>query len=86
VVNNGVYGTIRMHQERHYPGRPLATQLINPDFVAMARSYGAFAERIETTESFPEAYRRARAAPRPGLLELRVDPAQLTPSFRIPQP
>lgn len=84
VVNNGTYGTIRMHQERRYPGRPIATRLVNPDFVALARSHGAFAERIETTDQFPEAYRRAQAARRPALLELRVDPSQLTPGFRLP--
>ena len=84
VVNNGTYGTIRLHQERRYPGRVMATQLVNPDFVAFARSYGAFAERVESTERFPEAYRRAQAARRPALIELRVDPAQLTPSFRVP--
>lgn len=85
VVNNGTYGTIRTHQERRYPGRVIATQLVNPDFVALARSYGAFAERVETTERFPDAYRRAQAARRPALLELRVDPEQLTPSFRVPR-
>ena len=85
VVNNGTYGTIRMHQERRYPGRVIATQLVNPDFVALARSYGAFAERVEATERFPDAYRRARAARGPALLELRVDPEQLTPGFRVPR-
>ena len=85
VVNNGTYGTIRMHQERRYPGRVIATQLLNPDFVALARSYGAFAERVETTGHFPEAYRRARAARRPALLELCVDSEQLTPGFRVPR-
>lgn len=84
VINNGMYGTIRMHQERRYPGRVVATQLVNPDFVALARSYGAFAERVETTELFPGAYRRAQSARRPALLELRVDPDQLTPTFRMP--
>jgi len=84
VVNNGMYGTIRMHQERRYPGRVVATQLVNPDFVALAHSYGIFAERVDTTERFPDAYRRARAARRPALLELRVDPEQLTPSLRVP--
>ena len=85
VVNNGMYGTIRMHQERHYPGRVIATELTNPDFVQLARSYGAFAERVETTEAFPEAYRRARDERRPALLELRVDPGQLTPNVRLPR-
>jgi acetolactate synthase-1/2/3 large subunit len=84
VANNGTYGTIRMHQERRYPGRVVATDLLNPDFVALARSHGAFAERVDATEGFPDAYRRASAAGRPALLELRVDPAQLSPAFRLP--
>ncbi|GFE88461.1 thiamine pyrophosphate-binding protein [Steroidobacter agaridevorans] len=84
VVNNGTYGTIRMHQERRYPGRVVATDIVNPDFVAMARSYGAFAERLETTEGFPAAYRRAAASGKPAVLELIVDPVQLSPAFRIP--
>jgi len=83
VVNNGTYGTIRMHQERRYPGRVVATDIVNPDFVALARSYGAFAERVETTAGFPEAFGRATSAGRPALLELRVDPAQLSPVFRL---
>jgi acetolactate synthase-1/2/3 large subunit len=84
VVNNGIYGTIRMHQERRYPGRVVATDIVNPDFVAMARSYGAFAERVDTTEDFPAAYRRAAASGKPAVLELIVDPVQLSPAFRIP--
>jgi acetolactate synthase I/II/III large subunit len=83
VVNNGTYGTIRMHQERRYPGRVIATDILNPDFVALAQSYGAFAQRVETTDQFPEAYRRATASGRPALLELRVDPEQLSPAFRL---
>lgn len=83
VVNNGTYGTIRMHQERRYPGRVVATDLVNPDFVAFARSCGAFAERVETTAAFPDAYRRAVNAGKPAVLELIVDPEQLTPAFRI---
>jgi acetolactate synthase-1/2/3 large subunit len=84
VVNNGMYGTIRMHQERRYPGRVVATNLVNPDFVALALSHGAFAERVLTSDEFPAAYGRAAAAGRPAVLELRTDPAQLTPAFRIP--
>jgi acetolactate synthase-1/2/3 large subunit len=83
VVNNGTYGTIRMHQERRYPGRVVATDIVNPDFVALAQSYGAFAERVETTEGFADAYRRAVASGCPAVLELRVDPAQLSPAFRV---
>jgi acetolactate synthase-1/2/3 large subunit len=85
IVNNGTYGTIRMHQERRYPGRPVATELRNPDFVELARSFGAHAERVETTEAFPDAFRRATAWRRVAVLELRVDPAQLSPTFRIPR-
>jgi acetolactate synthase-1/2/3 large subunit len=85
VVNNGVYGTIRMHQERRYPGRIVATKLVNPDFVALARSFGAYGERVESTSAFPDAYRRAVEAGRPAVLELRVDPDQLSPAFRLQQ-
>jgi acetolactate synthase I/II/III large subunit len=84
VVNNGTYGTIRMHQERRYPGRVMATDLVNPDMVALAHSFGAFAERVETTAGFAQAFERARVAGRPALLDLRVDPAQISPTFRLP--
>jgi acetolactate synthase-1/2/3 large subunit len=83
VVNNGTYGTIRMHQERRYPGRVVATGIVNPDFVALAQSFDAFGERVERTDDFPEAYRRAVASGRPAVLELIVDPAQLSPAFRV---
>jgi acetolactate synthase-1/2/3 large subunit len=83
VVNNGTYGTIRMHQERRYPGRVIATDIVNPDFVALARSYGAFAQRIATTDSFPPAYFEAVASGRPAVLELCVDPARLSPGLRL---
>ncbi|KPF77687.1 thiamine pyrophosphate-binding protein [Brevundimonas sp. AAP58] len=66
VVDNGTYGTIRMHQEGHYPGRVVATDLKNPDFVAYAKAFGAFGVRCERTEDFPEALRAARAAAGPG--------------------
>jgi acetolactate synthase-1/2/3 large subunit len=83
VVNNGMYGTIRMHQERRFPGRVSGTQINNPDFVALARSFGAYGERVEATEAFPAAFERALAAGRSALLELVVDPAQLTPDKRL---
>jgi len=86
IANNGKYGTIRMHQERRFPGRVVATDLLNPDFVALAQSFGAFGERVETTAQFPAAFARARASGRPALLDLRTDPAQSTPSFRLPEP
>jgi len=78
VVNNGMYGTIRMHQERHYPERVLGTDLVNPDFAALARAYGAHGETVSTTEEFAPAFERALAAGRPALIELRIDPEALT--------
>ena len=85
VVNNGMYGTIRMHQERHYPGRVSATTLVNPDFAALARACGGHGECVETTEGFPDALARARAADRPALIELRTDPEALSPKLRLSQ-
>ncbi|MGQ9366624.1 thiamine pyrophosphate-binding protein [Azospirillum sp. ST 5-10] len=79
VVNNGMFGTIRMHQERHYPGRISGTALVNPDFAAYARSFGAYGETVEDTGAFPAAFERALAAGVPALLELRVDPDVITP-------
>ena len=73
VANNGMYGTIRMHQERHYPGRVVGTTLVNPDFVALARSFGATAERVEKTAAFVPALRRALAADGPAVIELSLD-------------
>jgi acetolactate synthase-1/2/3 large subunit len=79
LVNNGMYGTIRMHQERLFPGRVIGTDLVNPDFVALAEAYGAHAERVERSDDFGAAFERARAAGRPALLELPVDPEAITP-------
>ena len=79
VVNNGMLATIRMHQERHYPGRVMATDLVNPDFAAFARSFGAYGERVEDTGAFGAALERALAASGPALLELVCDPEALTP-------
>jgi acetolactate synthase-1/2/3 large subunit len=84
IVNNGMYGTIRMHQERRFPGRVVATELLNPDFVALAHTFGAFAERVEKTSEFAHAYHRAIDSGRPAVLELIVDPAQISPSFTLP--
>lgn len=84
VVNNHMYGTIRLHQERRYPGRVFATDLVTPDFAALARAYGAYAETVTATRDFPAAFERARATNRPALIELLVDPDQLTPSVRLP--
>jgi acetolactate synthase-1/2/3 large subunit len=78
VVNNGMYGTIRMHQEREYPGRVYATALTNPDFAALARAYGAHGEVVEDTAQFAGAFERARASGKTALIELRVDPQAIT--------
>jgi acetolactate synthase-1/2/3 large subunit len=84
VVNNGMYGTIRMHQEKRFPGRVSATGIHNPDFVALAQSFGAYGELVESNDGFGAAFERARASGRPALLELRTDPRQITPGLRIP--
>jgi acetolactate synthase-1/2/3 large subunit len=78
LVNNGMYGTIRMHQERHHPGRVIGTDLHNPDFAALARAYGAHGELVERTADFAAAFERARAAGGPAIIELRLDPEALT--------
>lgn len=83
VVNNGMYGTIRMHQERDHPGRVSGTRLQGPDYVALAKSCGAYAECVERTEDFAAAFERAVASDTVALLELRVDPYQITPSQRL---
>ncbi|QEX18952.1 thiamine pyrophosphate protein [Hypericibacter terrae] len=85
VVNNGMYGTIRMHQERHYPGRVTATDLVNPDFAALARAYGAHGETVTRTEEFVPAFERAKASGKPALIELKIDPEVLTVSQTLSQ-
>ncbi|MGF1474866.1 MAG: thiamine pyrophosphate-binding protein [Geminicoccaceae bacterium] len=79
VVNNGMFGTIRMHQERAYPGRTSGTAIANPDFAALARAYGARGEQIETTAAFGPALERALEAEGPSLIELVIDPDQIMP-------
>jgi acetolactate synthase I/II/III large subunit len=87
VFNNGMYGTIRMHQERAYPARVSGTQLQNPDFAALARAYGAYGETVETTEGFTAALLRARshiqASGLPALIELRYDADLITPNATL---
>ena len=80
VVNNGMYGTIRMHQERNHPAREIATRLHNPDFVTYARSFGIEGEKVTATEQFPAALERARSSAKGYLIELQVDPQALTPT------
>jgi acetolactate synthase-1/2/3 large subunit len=83
VVNNGMYGSIRMHQERHYPGNVWGTALVNPDFAQLARSYGAHGEVVGRTEDFAPALERARTSRSPALIELRVSPEALSPRLAI---
>jgi acetolactate synthase-1/2/3 large subunit len=78
VVNNGMYGTIRMHQEREYQGRVIATRLRNPDFAALARAYGAHGETVTETAAFAPAFERCLAAGKPALIDLVVDPEAIT--------
>src|SRR3546814_9585414 len=68
---NGMYGTIRMHQEREYPARISGTTLVNPDFAALARAYGGHGETVEKTEDFAEAFRRAQASNKPAIIEIK---------------
>jgi acetolactate synthase-1/2/3 large subunit len=83
VVNNAMLATIRMHQEREYPGRVIGTDLKNPDFVALARAYGAAGALIERTEQFAPALAEALEAKTPCVLELRVDPENITSRVTI---
>lgn len=83
VINNGMYGTIRMHQEKTYPGRVSGTELHNPDFVALGKAYGAHAELVTQTDEFAPAFERALAAGKPALLELRLDPEAITPKASL---
>ena len=83
VVDNGMYGTIRMHQERAYPGRVIATDLQNPDFAALAEAYGAAGETVADTGDFPAALDRALAAGRPAVLALKVDPESIAPGLTL---
>jgi acetolactate synthase I/II/III large subunit len=78
VIDNGMYGTIRMHQERNYPARVSGTDIVNPDFAALARAYGAHGETVTMTDEFAPAFERAAAANRPALLHVRIDPEALT--------
>ncbi len=85
VVNNGMYGTIRMHQERDFPERVTGTELRNPDFAALARAYGAFGAAVEATEQFAPAFQEAMAYDGPSLIELRIDPEALSPRASLSQ-
>jgi acetolactate synthase I/II/III large subunit len=83
VVDNGMYGTIRMHQERHYPGRVVATDLRNPDFAAYARAFGGHGATVERTADFFPAFEAARKSGLPAILHVKVDPEALTPAMSL---
>jgi acetolactate synthase-1/2/3 large subunit len=83
ICNNNQYGTILMHQEKNYPGRPSATALTNPDFVKLAESYGAHAARVAHADDFPAAWAAARAADRLAVVEIAMDPRQITTTAKL---
>jgi acetolactate synthase-1/2/3 large subunit len=83
VIDNGMYGTIRMHQERMYPGRVIGTALRNPDFAALARAFGGHGETVEETAQFLPAYERALASGLPSILHVKVDPEAITPATTL---
>jgi acetolactate synthase-1/2/3 large subunit len=85
VVNNGSYGTIRMHQERTYPARVSGTDLVNPDFAALARAYGAHGEVVTETAQFAPAFERAQGAGKPALIEIRLGLEIITPRQTLSQ-
>ena len=85
IFNNSMYGTIRMHQEREYPDRVIATDLINPDFKALALAYGAHGERVGRTEEFPPALKRALTSGKAAVIELIVDQEQITTGSTLSQ-
>jgi acetolactate synthase-1/2/3 large subunit len=78
LADNGLYGTIRMHQEREYPGRVIATALHNPDFVAYALAFGGFGALVEKTADFPAAFAAARASGKPSIIHLKIDPEAIS--------
>jgi acetolactate synthase-1/2/3 large subunit len=85
VVDNGMYGTIRMHQEREYPGRTMATALRNPDFAAYANAFGGYGIVVEKTAGFPAAFAAATKSGKPAIIHLKVDPEAITPSTTLAQ-
>ncbi len=84
VANNGRYGTIRMHQERHYPGRVSGTDMASPDFAALARAYGGHGETVVDGAEFPAAFARAEASRGPAVIELKLDPRMLATGSDLP--
>jgi acetolactate synthase-1/2/3 large subunit len=83
IHDNGIYGTIRMHQEREYPGRVVATQLKNPDFVAYAKAFGGFGVKVDKTADFPAAFAAAQKSGLPSIIHLKIDPEGISPSATL---
>jgi acetolactate synthase-1/2/3 large subunit len=83
VADNGMYGTIRMHQERHYPGRVIGTGLKNPDFAAYAKAFGGFGATVEKTADFWGAFEAAQKSGKPAIIHLKVDPEALLPTMSL---
>ena len=83
ILDNGMYGTIRAHQERHYPGRVTGTALRNPDFAAYAKAFGGFGVLVEKTADFPAAFEGAQKSGKPSIIHLKVDPEAITPATTI---
>jgi acetolactate synthase I/II/III large subunit len=85
IADNGIYGTIRMHQERDYPGRTSATTLKNPDFAAYARAFGGYGATVERTADFADAFRAAQQTGKPSIIHLKIDPEAITPGATLSQ-
>ena len=85
ILNNGSYGTIRMHQERHFPDRVSATELQNPNFATLAQSYGFYGEQVTRTSDFAAAFERALASPTGAVLDLLTGTEALTPKMTLSQ-
>jgi len=85
ICDNGIYGTIRMHQEREYPGRVCATSLRNPDFATYARAFGGFGITVERTEDFPAAFYAAVKSRMPAIVHLKIDADAITPMTTLTQ-
>ncbi|SDR45665.1 acetolactate synthase-1/2/3 large subunit [Rhizobiales bacterium GAS113] len=83
ICDNGIYGTIRMHQEREFPARVFATELRNPDFSAYARAFGGFGATVERTEDFAQAFKAAQASGQPAIIHLKIDPEAITPTTTL---
>src|SRR6185437_14462454 len=83
ISDNGLYGTIRMHQEREYPGRVIATALKNPDFVAYALAFGGYGALVEKTADFPAAFAQAVATGKPSIIHLKISPEAIAPGATL---